>query len=275
MIIARSAVNLAHELDAVRLRGGTRRCVSLMTTGGNFHDGHGAVMNAAKTVSDIVVVAIVPKPNQNNSNVVSASEFQDIAFLEKHHVDVLYVPGEDEMFPSGFEFMYHVTQPHPCAEFDVGSYRLTQHLKLINAVQPDIMVWGEKNFLEFHSVRQLINDLNIRTQVQCVPTVRHADGVAVSTTVEAMDPAERHKAPILWETLKNVAHAIRTGARSFEKLEKTARLALRGAELDVQYFRILDEDSLAPASNKTKTYRIVGSVKLGTSSVNDSLGLTL
>lgn len=275
MIIARTPVNLAHELDTIRFRGGTRRCVSLMTMGGNFHDGHGAVMNAAKTVSDIVVVAIVPKPNQNNSNVVTASEFQDIAFLEKHHVDVLYVPGEDELFPSGFEFMYQVAQPHPCTEFDTGSFQLTQHLKLINAVQPDIMVWGEKNFLEFHSVRQLINDLNIRTQVQCVPTVRHADGVAVSSTVEVMPSAERNKAPILWETLSNVAHAIRTGARGFEKLERTARLALRGAGCQVEYFRILDEDSLAPASNKTKTYRIVGSVKLGDSSVNDSLGLTL
>ncbi len=275
MIIARSAANLAHELDAIRFRGGTRRCVSLMSTGGNFHDGHGAVMNAAKTVSDIVVVAIVPEPNQNNSNVVTASEFQDIAFLEKHHVDVLYVPGEDEMFPGGFELMYQVQQPHPCAEFDAGSYRLTQHLKLINAVQPDIMVWGEKNFLEFHSVRQLISDLNIRTQVQCVPTVRHADGVAVSSTIAAMNQTERDKAPILWETLRNVAHAIRTGARGFEKLEKTARLALRGAGCHVQYFSILDEESLAPASHKTKTYRIVGSVKLGDRLVNDSLGLTL
>ena len=275
MIIARSAVNLAHELDAIRFRGGTHCCVSLITMRGNFHDGHGAVMNAAKTVSDIVVVAIAPESNQNNTNVVTASEFQDIAFLEKHHVDVLYVPGEDEMFPSGFDFMFRVTQPHPCAEFDVGSFRLTQHLKLINAVQPDVMVWGEKNFLEFHSVRQLINDLNIRTQMQCVPTVRHADGVAVSSGLDSMTRAEREKAPILWETLNNVAHAIRTGARSFENLEKTARLALRGAGFKVKYFQILDEDSLAPASNKTKTYRIVGSVKLGESSVTDSLGLTL
>jgi pantoate--beta-alanine ligase len=232
-------------------------------------------MNAAKTVSDIVVVAIAPDADQNNSNVVSASEFQDIAFLERHHVDLLYVPGDGEMFPKGFEFMFRVVQPHPCEEFDTGSYRITQHLKLINAVQPDIMVWGEKNFLEFHSVRQLVNDLNIRTQMQCVPTVRHADGVAVSSALDDMTTAEREKAPILWETLKNVAHAIRTGARGFEKLEKTARLALRGAGLKVHYFQILDEESLAPASDKTTTYRIVGSVKLGESSVTDNLGLTL
>ena len=84
MIIARTASKLAQELDPIRYRGGARRCVSLVTTRGNFHDGHGAVMNAAKTVSDIVIVAVVPSPNQDNGNVVTASEFSDIGFLEHH-----------------------------------------------------------------------------------------------------------------------------------------------------------------------------------------------
>jgi pantoate--beta-alanine ligase len=275
MIIARTATKLISELDAKRFRGGAQRCVSLVTMRGNFHDGHGSVINAAKTVSDLVVVALAPEPNRDATNVVSASEFQDLTFLEQHEVDVLYAPAEDHMFQRGYDFMFNVRQPHPCTEFDIGSYRLTQHLKLINTVQPNIMVWGEKNFIEYHSVRQLINDLDIRTQVQCVPTVRHADGVAVCTAVEAMPFEERNKITILYATLNNVAHAIRTGARNFDKIEKTARLALRGANLQITYFRILDEENLAPASNKTTTYRIVGSVKLGNSSVTDSLGLTL
>ncbi len=275
MIIARTATKLIAELDTLRFRGGAQRCVSLVTTRGNFHDGHRAVINAAKTVSDIVVVAIAPEPNQGNSNVVTASEFQDIAFLEQHEVQVLYAPAEDELFQGGFDFMFHVQQPHPCGPLDVGNYRLTQHLKLINTVQPNIMVWGEKNYIEFHNVRQLINDLDIRTQVQCVPTLRHADGVAVSSVIQSLSIAEREKVTILHATLNNVAHAIRTGARNFEKIEKTGRLALRGADLQIEYFRILDEDNLAPANHKTTSYRIVGRVKLGTRSVTDSLGLTL
>jgi len=259
----------------MRFRSGTRRSVGLVTMRGNFHDGHGAVMNATRTGSDIVVVAIAPLPNRDNSNVVSASEFQDISFLENHEVDVLYAPGDTQMFPQGFNFMFKVDQPHAIGEYGVGAYDLTQHLKIINVVQPDVMVWGEKNFVEFHNVRQLIADLDIRTQIQCVPTVRHADGVAVSSAVEAMPRAAREKLPILYETLNNVVHAIRTGARNFDKLEKTARLALRGADLEIVYFRILDEENLAVATDKTTTYRIVGSVKLGGRSVTDSLGLTL
>ncbi len=275
MIIARTAKNLAHELDPLRFRGGAQRCISLITMRGSFHDGHGAVMNAAKTVSDIAVVAIAPTPNRNSSNVVTASEFQDISFLEAHEIDLLYAPTEEELFPLGFDFMFKLQQPHACDEYAVDTYTLTQQLKIINAVRPDIMVWGEKNFIEFHNVRRLISDLDIRTQIQCVPTVRHADGVAVSSAVEAMEPRQRDQAPILFETLKNVAHAIRTGARNFDKIEKTARLALRGADLKIEYLKILDEDNLAPASDKTTTYRIVGSVTLGGSTVNDSLGLTL
>lgn len=195
--------------------------------------------------------------------------------MEQHEVDVLYAPAEDEMFPRGFDFMFSLNQPHACGELDVGSYCLTQHLKLINTVQPNIMVWGERNFVEYHSVRQLLADLDIRTQIQCVPTVRHADGVAVSTVAEAMSTNQRERLSILYETLNNVAHAIRTGARNFAKLEKTARLALRGADLQIDYLKVLDEDNLAPAGDKTTTYRILGSVKLGHHSVTDSLGLTL
>lgn len=275
MIIARTASKLAQELDPLRHRGGTRRCVSLVTTRGNFHDGHGAVMNAAKTVSDIVVVAVVPTPNQDNGNVVTASEFSDIGFLEHHDVDVLYAPAENVLFPRGFDHMFYLRPPHACGDIDAGPYPLTVHLKILNSLQPEIMVWGEKNFIEYFRVRQLISDLDIRTQVQCVPTVRHADGVAVSSVVENMAPAEREQVPILYETLQNVAHAIRTGARNFGKIEKTARLALRGAQFEIEHLSILDEANLAPATDKTTTYRIVGSVKLGDVSLTDSLGLTL
>lgn len=275
MIIARTATHLASELDALRFRNGAQRCVSLVTTRGGFHDGHGTVINAAGTVSDIVVVAVAPEPNQKNGNVVTASEFQDISYLENHDVDLLFAPAEDELFPQSFDFMVSVQQPHACNIVDVGSYRLTQHLKLINTVKPNIMVWGEKNFVEYHSVRQMIIDLDIRTQIQCVPTVRHGDGVAVSSAAEAMTAQERAQLPILYETLNNVAHAIRTGARTYSKLEKTARLALRGAGLQIEYFKILDEDNLGDATEKTTTYRILGGVKLGTVPVSDSIGLTL
>jgi len=275
MIIARTANNLAQEIEPLRHRSGVHKRVALVTTRGGFHDGHGAVMNAAKTICDIVVVAIAPEPDHSNGNVVTASEFQDIAFLEQHEVDILFAPSESDFFPHGFEFTYNLQPPHENGDFSIGAYRLTQQLKLINSVQPDVMVWGEKNFIEFHSVRQMLRDLDVRTQVQCVPTVRHADGVAVSTSVESMTSDQRNRIKILNETLHNVAHAIRTGARNFSKIEKTARLALRGAELDITYFTILDEENLAAANQETTTFRIVGSVKLDERMVTDSMGLTL
>ena len=287
MIIARSPQSLAAELDPLRYRGGARRCVSLVTTRGNFHEGHGTVMNAARTVSDVVVVAIAPTSERPVDNVVTATEFQDIGFVERHKADVLYIPSEDELFPTGSEDAMGVTLPdtiYPpcCGQLQdehglaaIDGRRLTVNLKMINTTQPDIIVWGEKNFVEYHTVRKLVMDLDIRAQVQCIPTVRHANGVALSSHDNILSAEDRDRAPILFETLNNAAHAIRTGARHYEKIEKTARLALRGAGFDIESFRILDEDSLAPASENTESYRIIGHVALSGIPIVDSIGLTL
>jgi pantoate--beta-alanine ligase len=273
MLIAHSSQNLFSELDAIRLRGGTRRCVSLVTTRGNFHDGHGAVMNAAKTVSDIVVVAIAPTNEKPHDNVVSASEFQDIGFAEQHEVDVLYLPPEEQLFPSGANNSMTV-EPPPDSTLSSGQ-NLTIQLKLINAVQPDIAVWGEKNFVEYHEVRQMIKDMGIRTQIQCIPTVRHANGLAVCATNTLFNREELSLAPILYKTLQNIAHAIRNGARNFSNLEKTAKLALKNAGFETELLRVLDGDTLQSATKATTSYRILGTATMSGIPVSDSLGLNL
>ncbi len=273
MFIEHSPKKLIAELNTLRYRGGSRCCVSLVVTRGNLHDGHGAVMNAAKTVSDLVVVVIVPSNDKVQSNVVTATEFQDIGFVEQHGTDILYIPPEDLLYPRGSEQMASLQMPQTC--FEQSDSELTLYLKVINTIQPDIMVWGEKNYIEFHHVRQLVRDLDIRTQMQCIPTVRHANGVAVSAHDNLLNVSENQTAPILFETLRNVAHAIRTGARTFSNLEKTARLALREAGFCVDIFAVLDEDNLQPATNLTTSYRIVGSATMDGIPIEDSLGLTL
>jgi|GEM_PF-1630092 len=284
MIIARGPQHLGQELDTLRFRGGTRRCVSLVTTRGDFHDGHGSVMNAARTVSDVVVVAIAPNPDRKTDNVVTATEFQDIGFVERHGVDVLYIPTEAELYPSGSDAVTNVYAPHlmqdssactPISALHIDAQRLTLNLKMINACQPEIIVWGEKNFAEYFAVRKLVEDLDIRSQVQCIPTVRHANGLALSSFDNLLSNEDQDKAPVLYETLNNSAHAIRTGARHYTKIEKTARLALRGAGCDIESFRILDEDTLHPASADTQSFRIIGHVSLGGIPIIDSIGLTL
>ncbi len=277
MLIAHSPQKLINELDAMRFRG-ARRCVSLVSTRGNLHDGHGSVIHAARTVSDIVIVAITPPettPRRSQGNVVSAPEFHDISFVEQHDVDVVYIPDETYLFPHGHACRVKLDYPHLCEFVDNPTHNLSVHLKLINTVQPDIMVWGEKNYLEFHWLRELVRDLNIRTQMQCIPTVRHANGLAVSSDTSLLSHDEQAQAPILYETLNNIVHAIRTGARNFANLEKTARIALKGAGFDSILCKVLDDRTLQDACHDTHQFRIVGNVTLNGVPITDNLGLSL
>ena len=274
MIIARKATKLGQEL-ASRRAGGRPPSVGMVTSRGRLHEGHGAVINAARTVSDLIVVALIPNPNDTGDNIVSADQFSDIGFLEQHEVDVLFAPNYTDLFPSAPEQMFGVASPHSAGPLDVPAADLTMHLKLINAVNPDIVVWGERRFLEYFQVTQMIEDLGLPTQMQCVPTQRHADGAAVSAAVDALNPIDRDRAPVLYNTLRDVVHAIRAGARSFDKLENTARLVLRGAGMVVEYFAVLNADNLAPPTDNSTSFRVIGRVKLGSVSITDSLGLTL
>ena len=160
-------------------------------------------------------------------------------------------------------------------EFKLPENLLTTHLKILHAVQPDIMVWGERNFVEYSQVRRMISELGIRTQVQCIPTVRHANGVAVSSNDAHYSEEQTEKLAIVFSTLRNCAHAIRSGATNFNKVANTAKVAIKGAGLELSYFHILDEDTLRPADKDTVTYRVVTKATLDGRHIEDSLGLTL
>lgn len=271
MLIAHTANKLHSELDARRFKAGTRRCVSLVTTHGNLHDGHGAVINAAKTVSDLVVVAIIPHSPTHSEKLVTATEFQDIGFAERHDADILFSPQEEFLVSPHLK----LTQTACDEAFRLPEGRLENHLRIINAVQPDIMVWGERNYIEYAQVRSMIAELGVRTQVQCIPTVRHADGWAVSGLERQFSEQDRARLPLLYETLRDAAHAIRSGARAYAKVEKTARIALKGGGFSVLYFRILDDDTLLPAEASTTSFRIVTRATINDITVEDSLGLSL
>ena len=118
MFITNSIAKLHNELDAIRANGGRRRCVSLVTLRSGLHDGHGAVINAARTVSDVLVVALLPEAQPRRAvvydeekNVVSATEFHDIGFIEQHDAQIFFKPTEDLLFPIDSDPLLAVTPP--------------------------------------------------------------------------------------------------------------------------------------------------------------------
>ena len=165
--------------------------------------------------------------------------------------------------------------PDEINQLTVSPAVLTAHLKIINTAQPDIMIWGERNYLEYRHVRHMISDLDIRTQLQCIPTVRHANGVAVSSRDLLYGEELQDQLPVLFQTLRNTAHALRSGASNFSKVENTARIALKGAGFEIDFIHILDEDTLKPAGATTTSFRIVASATINGVPIEDSLGLAL
>lgn len=272
MHIAHSSVKLCQELDLLRFRGGTPRCISLVAPHGDLHEGHGAVINAAKKVSGAVVVAILPTDYNSTENLVTNNELKDIGFIERHQADILYIPPEEP--PKGNQPLL-VNFNDIDEQFSLPPTALTRYLKVLNAMQPDIMVWGERNFIELSQVRRLVSELGIGTQVQCIPRVRHANGAAVSTNNHLFNDEDKAMLPTLFATLSNAAHAIRASATHLRKVENTAKLAIKGAGFELDYFYILDEEHLTPATDATITYRIVTSARINNIAVADSLGLTL
>lgn len=275
MLIAHTPTTLHPQLDQLRYHQGKRRTIALVTTRGELHDGHGAVINAAATVSDHVVVAKMPITDKTDDKIVSASEFQDIAFSDRHQADVVYAPAVTDLFPLGTDVVAGLPLQVPLSELQHDPVALLTQLKIINAVQPDIMVWGERNFVEYAQVKSLIEVLDIRTQLHCVPTVRHSDGTAVAASVEDMDPDTAATTQVVYQTLKNVTHVIRSGGRNFENIRRTARTALKGAGFSIAYFRILDERTLANADEQTESFRLICQVTLGDITIVDGMGLTL
>ena len=275
MHIAHSPAKLKPQLEHLRRNKGRQAVISLVTTRGDLHDGHGAVINAAATISDHVVVARFPVAKPSAGNVISAREFQDISFSDQHQADIVYAPSIEYLYPDGVAQASLVSLSEPLTQLEYDPVALTTHLKIINAVQPDVMVWGERNYIEYMQVRRLIEELDLQTQLHCIPTVRHSNGVAVSGHDDAFMDSHPDAAQAIYETLKDAAHAIRSGASNYNSVERTAKVALKGAGYDIVYFCILDDITLNAANESTNSFRLVCRLEIQEFTVVDCLSLTL
>ena len=269
MFIAHSKAKLHEELDTLRSRGGVRRSVGLVVCRGDFHDGHGAVINAANTLADILVVAALPNGDHPENNVVSSTEFRDISFVEKHAADIFYLPNvTDTDYPQ-------ISLPNIPEQYVISNQLLNHYLRLINEVQPDFMIWGERNFVEFHQVQSLASALHVRTQLQCIPTVRHADGAAVTRRDDIWTNQQRDHLALVFETLKNTGHAIQADINNLQHAGDTARRVLKQAGLIVKEFTILDQRDLTPATVDTTSFRIIVTVVFDGEEFTDNIGINL
>jgi pantoate--beta-alanine ligase len=230
--------------------------VGLVPTMGAFHDGHLALFRAARTENDVVVASLFVNPAQFGANDDLASyprdEGRDAGLAEEAGVDVLFAPGADELYPTGFQTWVEVEELSTGLEGEhrPGHFRgvATICLKLFNIARPDRAYFGQKDAQQVAVLKRMVRDLNLEVEIRVVPTVRDADGLALSSRNSYLSPGERERALSLPRALatKDLAEA---------------RARLNG--LDVDYVEVADfEPRVLAAAVRIGKTRLIDNVIL-------------
>ena len=258
------------ELAALRAGGAT---IGFVPTMGALHDGHLALVRHAKSLCDKVVVSIFVNPLQfaptEDLDRYPRDEAGDIARLQSVGCDLVYLPTVDVLYPKNFVSRIEMNGPAIGLETDFRpqffSGVATVVSKLFNQVRPDVAVFGEKDFQQLAVVRALVRDFDMGIDVVGMPTVREADGLALSSRNAYLTPEERAIAPKLYQTLE----AIRDGA----EIEQ-AKIDLQGAGFgQIDYIALRDADTLGEITPETKSRRLLAALWLGKTRLIDNLAV--
>ena len=226
---------------ALRVRLRDENSIAFVPTMGNLHQGHLDLVRIARGQGKYVVVSIFVNPLQFGAN-EDFSRYprtlkQDCELLEKSGVNVVFTPDERELYPVSQQ----VTVEPPlandlCGAFRPGHFRgvATVVLKLLNIVQPQVAVFGKKDYQQLYVVRQLATQLNLPTEIVGGETVRAPDGLALSSRNQYLSATERTEALYLYQTLLVMHQALLNGTGDYAGLERQAAesLAARGWRVD-------------------------------------------
>jgi pantoate--beta-alanine ligase len=238
---------------------GAGRSIGLVPTMGFFHEGHLALMRAARAENDVVVVSLFVNPAQFGPNEDLASyprdERRDHELAVAEGVDVLFAPPVEEIYPDGFATTVSVDRfttvldGHPArrgqGHFDGVATVVT---KLFNIVQPDRAYFGQKDAQQAVVITRLVRDLDIPVQVEIVPTVREADGLAMSSRNVYLSADERDRALALNRALRAAEAEVAAGRCDADVVLAAAQKELDARGVEPEYLELRSADDLSPAS---------------------------
>ena len=255
--IVKKIVHLESLLSDVR---SVKKKISLVPTMGNLHKGHLSLVEKAKKISDYVVVTIFVNPTQ----FVEGEDFanyprtldSDINLLSELDVNLLFVPEVIELYPTNdntptIEISNPELESIHCGKYRPGHFKgvATIVSKLFSIVQPNIALFGEKDYQQLLIIRSLVKNLLLPIEVVSTPTIREDSGLAMSSRNTYLSKSEFRQAPKLYKCIKETIKMIRNGDKDYEQLEKEANIFLEQAGFKVEYYSICDSKTLAPAGD--------------------------
>ncbi|MCP5339857.1 MAG: pantoate--beta-alanine ligase [Steroidobacteraceae bacterium] len=222
--------------------------VAFVPTMGNLHAGHISLIELARRHGQRFVASIFVNPMQfgpnEDFNHYPRTPGRDAGMLAEAGCDLMFQPDVAEMYPSAPDIATRVEVPGLstilCGEFRPGHFEgvATVVAKLFNIVQPDVAVFGEKDFQQLTVIRRMVADLCLPVRIVGAPTMREADGLAMSSRNQYLDATQRGLAPRLYAELQRAVAVIEGGGRDFAALESAATARLAAAGFQVDYFAV-------------------------------------
>ncbi|MFO1424563.1 MAG: pantoate--beta-alanine ligase [Candidatus Competibacteraceae bacterium] len=259
--------------------------VAFVPTMGNLHRGHIHLVERARALAPRTVASVFVNPMQFGPNEDFAAYprtlAEDSRQLEAAGLDLLFAPSVAEVYPRPLEQMTQVTVPELPAVL-CGASRPTHFggvttvvSKLFNLVQPDVAVFGEKDWQQLVIIRRMAADLDMPVDIVGVPTVREPDGLALSSRNGYLSAGERAIAPTLYATLRATAERLRAGEGDFSVLEAEAKAKLAAAGFQPDYFEIRRPADLRRPLAEDRELRIFAAARLGRARLIDNLAVML
>ncbi len=271
-----NTAQLREQIREWKLQG---QSIAFVPTMGNLHAGHLSLIDIAKHRADKLVSSVFINPMQFGPHEDLAKYprtiEKDCLALADHHCDLIYLPPSADLFPDGLEHMTVVQVPDITRRFE-GEFRpghlngvSTIVLKLFNLVQPDIAVFGKKDYQQWRMISKMAKDLDLDMTIMAGETIRETDGLAMSSRNQYLDNNQRKSAIALRRQILEAVDEIRAGNTQFKELENRSILTLTQHGFEVDYFEVCNQQTLEPGL-KGEQLVILAAAKLGATRLIDN-----
>jgi len=256
--------------------------IAFVPTMGFLHEGHLSLMKEGKRSGDKLIISIFVNPTQfspeEDFDSYPSDLEKDFKLADKIGADVVFTPNKSDFYPQGFDtFIDQEHLPnHLCGLSRSGHFRgvMTIVTKLFHVVNPDIAVFGQKDFQQLAIIRRMVKDLNFNIRIIGHHTVREADGLAMSSRNSKLTPAHRVTGLCLITALKKAQHSVRQKETNAETIiQNAADYICSHPDTDIDYIKICDSDTLEDVTEINRPVLMAMAVKIGTTRLIDNVTL--